>query len=92
MGYGDDDDDDDDYGAGYAFGDDDDDNDFGGVNIPEGSSTVIETNTGLLAVEEVYRERSEDGTFRMYQGHSFVSLLSSPLTLLCLRCMYVYRY
>ena len=52
-------DDDDDYGAGYAFGDDDD-NDFGAM--PDGaSSPMIETNTGLLAVEEVYRERSEDG-------------------------------
>lgn len=53
------DDDEDDYGSGFAFAGDDD-NDYGGE---AGESPVIETNTGLQAVEEVYLNRHEDGTF-----------------------------
>lgn len=55
------DDDDDDFGGGYGFGDDDDDDDVGPVDNG-GGSPVVETNTGLQAMEEVYRNRSEDGT------------------------------
>jgi condensin-2 complex subunit H2 len=53
------DDDEDDYGPGFAFaGDDDNDGEAGG-------SPIIETNTGLQAVEEVYLSRHDDGTFRL---------------------------
>lgn len=56
------DDDDDDYGGGYDFGNDDEnDYDGGPVDTSDGSP-MIETNTGLQAMEEVYRNRSEDGT------------------------------
>lgn len=55
-----DDDDDGDYG-GFAYGDDDDnDYDVGPVGT-NGGSPMMETNTGLQAVDEVYREGNEDG-------------------------------
>ena len=62
------DEDDDDYGTGYAFDDGDDDDDYGVVDPGDNDSDprVIETNTGIHTVEDVYRNADDDGTIRFF--------------------------
>lgn len=55
------DDDDDDFGGGYAFGDDDDNDYDAGPVAVEGVSPLVETNTGLQTVDDVYRGTHENG-------------------------------
>eukprot|EP00977_Amphora_coffeiformis_P025044 scaffold18052_cov175-Amphora_coffeaeformis.AAC.8 len=63
--------DDDDFGGGYDFGGDDE-NDYP-VNTGDGSP-MIETNTGLQAMEDVYRNRSEDDTDSVVDARAFEAL------------------
>lgn len=50
-------DDDDDDGGGFDFGGDDDDNDFGCSADACGEEGVINNNTGIASVDEIYRKR-----------------------------------
>lgn len=58
------DDDDDDFGGGYAFGDDDDNDYDAGQEGVDGGSPMVETNTGLQTVDDVYRDAHENGKTR----------------------------
>lgn len=55
------DDDNDDFGPGYVFADDDDDDHDGGPLDDDGRSPIVETNTGLRVLEEVYGSANDDG-------------------------------